>query len=172
MWTLSILCKICFYVLDWHLGMGMSLEETAKGVTRMKEVSSFRICLVPQVMGSESEEKLQQGVYYMMTGRVWIWRRGEKSEKWINVVRLTIYLACSASLFPGNSPVSAGDWDKGLSGRKEAWIEKLKWPIRGGTREKGEDNQVVNYKAGDKAVGLDLLKSRERLISQLFHLLP
>lgn len=43
---------------------------------------------------------------------------------------------------------------------------------RGGNREKGEDNQVVNYNAGDKTVGLDLVESRERLISQLFHLLP
>lgn len=44
----------------------MSLEDRAKGVTkRMKEVSSFRIYLVPQVMGSESEERPQQGVYYI-----------------------------------------------------------------------------------------------------------
>lgn len=51
--------------------MEMSLEDTAKGVTtEMKEVSSFRICLAPQVMGSESEERPQQGVYHMMTGRV------------------------------------------------------------------------------------------------------
>lgn len=150
MWTLSILCKICFYVLSWHLGMGVRLEDTAKGVTRMKEVSSFRICLVPQVMGSESEEKLQQGVYYMMTGRVWIWRRGEKSEKWISIVRLTIYLACSASLFPGNSPLSAGDWDKGLSGRKEAWREKLKWSIEVGPERKGRTIRLLITKLGIK----------------------
>lgn len=49
----------------------MSLEDRAKGVTTgMKEVSSFRICLVPQVIGSESEERPQQKVYYMMTRRM------------------------------------------------------------------------------------------------------
>lgn len=48
----------------------------------------------------------------------------------------------------------------------------MKSSIRGGTREKGEEKQVVNYRSRDKTVGLDLVKSSERLISQLFNMLP
>lgn len=47
----------------------------------------------------------------------------------------------------------------------------MKSSIRGGTREKGEEKQVVSYRPGDKTVGLDLVKSSERLISQLFNVL-
>lgn len=57
-----------------------------------------------------------------------------------------------------------------MGGRKLGG-KKMKSSIRGGTREKGEEKQVVSYRTGDKTVGLDLVKSSERLISQLFNVL-
>lgn len=139
--------------MGWHLGMGVRLEDTAKGVTRMKEVSSFRICLVPQVMGSESEERPQQGVYYMMTGRVWIWRRGKKREKWINVVRLTVYLTCSASIFPGNRPLVLETGIRGWVGGRKLGGKNWSDPLEVGPERKRRTIRLLITKLGIKLWG-------------------